>query len=256
MKDYNIEEIKRLTEAEARQIADATEQIKGHTVYFADLGSYFGYSALVYINKHHIHYANDYELHHKYGKKKSADELRALYKKELNLKLFTEEEIAEPLKDYDEYERKRYFIHNYYGMRHDHISAFCIGEKEQKRLTEQVNGMIYNPVAFAYYATEQAPFIRRHIELVQQLKRAKDGMNDSFEYWKGAFLREMWNHEYGYSAQGDWDVLNAFGNIPYRAHVENELQTYFDDLRLNKTQRNAYLAAREDYLAEFRNRWC
>lgn len=86
MKEYTIRDIESLTEAQAAGIAIEATAIKGHQVYFVDFGGYFGYSALVFADGHHIKYANDYELHHK---DKSRDELREFYFDSLNKKLFT-----------------------------------------------------------------------------------------------------------------------------------------------------------------------
>ena len=120
MKDYTIHDIEALTEKQAAEMATETETIKDHQIYFVDFGGYFGYSALVFADGHHIRHANDYELHHA---GKSRDELREFYLDSLSKKLFTADEM-EIVRDYQDKQAKEYYIRNYYGMRRDHISMF------------------------------------------------------------------------------------------------------------------------------------
>ena len=74
--NWRIQDIEAVTEETAREMALEVLTVKGHTVYLVDFGGYFGYSCLVFCNGRHIHYANDYQLHH--SKIESTDELRAL----------------------------------------------------------------------------------------------------------------------------------------------------------------------------------
>lgn len=241
MKDWNISDIQNLTEREAQALSLESMTIKDHTVYFVDFGGYFGYSKLVFKNNHHIYYANDYELHHK-GKTK--EELKEWYIQGTNNTLFTEEEIVEPLTDYREYDRKRYFLNNYYGMQVDHISIFG-NPKEHPNFEEEKRGMTYNPVALAYM--HDADFVRHHIELSEQLNKARENVSSNYEYMKSAFLYEMYNHEYGINWQADYDVLSVFGNVEYHAC---DLNAYFDELNFTAVQRQAYLDARAQYYKE------
>ena len=241
MKDWNIESIRSMTENEAEAMALETMEIKEHNIYFVDFGGYFGYSCLVFKNEHYIYYANDYELHHK-GKTK--EELKAFYIESLNNVLFTETEIAEPLKDYREYDRKKKFLHNYYGMQIDYISIFG-NPNDHPNFEEEIKGMTYNPVAFSYMM--DADFVKHHIELLETLEKEKDAMSDNYEYLKNAFLYEMYNHEYGINWQADYDTLSAFGNIQYH---EDDLSAYFEELNFTETQKRAYLDARKQYFKE------
>ena len=119
-KEYTIRDIEALTEAQAAAMAIESVTVKGHQVYFVDFGSYFGYSALVFADGHHIKYADDYELHHT---GKSRDELREFYltasaktihpRRSENSKRTTRNKKA-----------KEYYIRNYYGLHRDHISMF------------------------------------------------------------------------------------------------------------------------------------
>lgn len=239
MKNWSIDQIEAMAESEAQEMALETMQIKGHNVYFVDFEGYFKYSALVFMDGMHIHYANDYELHHP---DKTREELRGRYIETMNHKLYTEDEIVGPVSDYDDYKAKDYFLRNYYGMRRKNVSIFYCGPKEAKPNTA---GMIYDPVAFAYF--DDADFVKHHVGLLDSLEKSWKAKQDDYEFMKSAFISEMWNHEYAINWQGDYDVLSVFGNIHYD-RSDNDLQNYFDQLDFTDTQRRAYLDARREYM--------
>ncbi len=247
MKEYAIYDIEAMTEEKAAAIALETLNIKGHTIYLADFGGYFGYSCLVFLNGRHIHYANDYELHHP---QKTQNELRTLYIKKMYNILFAPEEISEPLVDYDEYSRKEYYLRNYYGMQKDYVSMFQIfhTKQEEQEYKEKTAKMVFDPVSFAYY--DDADFVKKHMELFRKLEATKNSMSDNFDYWKTAFKYEMNNHEYGINWQADYDTLSVFGGIQYHGDEEDEVEQYFNELRFTESQRKAYWAARREYLQE------
>ena len=259
-KQYTIRDIEAISEWLAKALAEETLTIKEHTVYLVDFGGYFGYSCLVFKNGHHIHYANDYALHHKYTKynddgttepvEPGPEELRQRYIDALNFKLWTEEEITGPLKDYDEYQAKSRFLHSYYGMREDYVSIFGIfrNEEEEAAREKAVQGMILDPAAFAYYPADKADFVKRHTALTESLEQRAAEMMQDYAYIKSGFLYEMYNHEYGINWQGDWDVLSCFGSVEY--HDNDGLTGYFDQLHFSDTQRRAYLDARREYYKE------
>ena len=259
-KTWNIDMIQALTEPEAAALALEKLTIKEHTVYLVDFGGYFGYSALVFKNGHHIHYANDYALHHKYtkynddGTREQVDpgpaELREKYVKGLENKLYTDSEITGPLESYDEYRLKSQYLHNYYGMREDCVSIFGIfrNEEEEAAREKAVQGMILDPAAFAYYPADKADFVKRHTALTESLEQRATEMMQDYAYIKSGFLYEMYNHEYGINWQGDWDVLSCFGSVEY--HDNDGLTGYFDQLHFSDTQRRAYLDARREYYKE------
>ena len=248
---WDIKKIESLTENEAKAMAEETLTIKEHTVYLIDFHGYFGLSRVVFCNGHHIHYANDYELHHP---NKERAQLRECLINGANNILFTEEELAEPLKDYDEYTRKEYFLRNYYSMREDYIS--CFGnfsdptfEKSWKRKTAS---MIHDDISFAYYAKDKQEFVKHHYELFVTLQKSKAETVNDPEYQKKAFLREMFNHEYGINWEADYDTLSAFGNLVYHRQDDGlELQDYFDQLKFSELQRKAYFEARREYYEMF-----
>ena len=105
----NIREIEALTEQDIIKLKEEGKaellNIKVHNCYLVDLEGNFGYSVLVFKNNKHMHYANDYQLHHR---NKSIEELKQWYIETLNNKLFTESELMEDIQDYNEYSRKSY----------------------------------------------------------------------------------------------------------------------------------------------------
>ena len=246
---WTIDKIEKIDEDTAFDIAEDTTDIKEHNIYFVDFGGYFGYSVLVFKDGHHIHYANDYELHHKYGEP-THSELRKLYTERLNNILFTDAELAEPLAGYDEYKAKEYFLHNYYAMRVDYVSIFgdFRTENAKKAYKKQTAPMVYDPVGMCY--VKDAEFVRHHVELFEALQKAREAMDSNFEYLKSAYLSEMFNHEYGINWQADFDTLSAFGNVKWHGDGEDTLDAYFDDLCMSDVQRRAYLAARREYFKQ------
>ena len=246
--EWNIRTIEEITEAEANELAEEKIEIKGHNIYFVDFKGYFGYSMLVYLNGGYIYYANDYQLHHEHMyKEKGKARLREWYIETANNKLFTETEIGEPLKTYDEYTRKSYYIHNYYPMQTERESIFSINptEEEKAKFQQKIKGWTYNPVGFCYMPNKA--FVERNIELLRELDKAKENTKDDFDYYKSAFLYEMYNHEYGINWEADYDTLSAFGNIKYHGENTEALYAYFDELEFTETQRKAYIAARNQY---------
>lgn len=245
----SIRDIESLPEEKA--VKDALEHlvIKEHEVYLIDLGDAFGYSALVYKNGKPIHYANDYELHHS---KRSRGELRNIYVEGLNNKLFTEEELTGPVKGYDDYQRKSYYLHNYYGMRYDNVSMFFIVTPESEAAhNEAIKGLFFNPVSYSYMADKEA--VEHMADLQKRLSDRRKECEQSYEYLKSAFKYEMSNHEYAINTyQGNWDVLSCFGEITYNEF--DDINDYFDQLKFTDVQKKAFLDARKEYFAECETR--
>lgn len=251
VKDWTIDDIRSLDEKSAFVIAEDRTVIKEHTIYFVDFGGYFGYSALAFADGHHIIYADDYELHHENMER--AD-LRAFYERSMNNKLFTEAEISEPLKTYDEYRAKLRYLQSYYPLRRGHLSMFrIIHNKDEEAAYEQEkeNYPITNPVAFAYYLAEDEQFVKRNVELVGALEQQYKNTRDNYEYQKSAFYYEMGNHEYHINHyQADYDTLSAFGHIEWHGDGAAAREKYFDELDFTDLQRRAYMDARRDFLRD------
>ena len=240
------DEISALSQEDAAGIAIETMEVKGYDVYFIDFGSLRGYSYLVYKNGHQI--TDDFgHLHTYILKGKGLAGLRQWYIDTLNTKLFTEEEIAEPLKSYDDYQQKSYFLHNYYAEQEDYISMFFIGsDKEREERRKKTENMIFNRVGFCYMDKSLKSFVDKHVELMDKLNAQKDNVADNYEYQKSAFLYEMYNHEYAINHQADWDVLSVFGTVSYEDTM-SDINKCFDALKFTDTQRRAYMDARAEY---------
>lgn len=231
---WDIHNIEAITEETAALIADDFVRINCHTVYFIDFPGYFGYSALVFANGRHIHYANNYKIHHP---NKSTAELHTIYINTLRHTLFTDVQLVAPLDTYDDYKAREYYLHNYYGMRYDHVSAFYIGDKNKPN----TDGMIYSPRTWSYFKAEDADVVTRINDLYDKLDEMFKAAMLEYDFAKSAFLYEMYNHEYAINWQGDFDVLNTFGGVRY---VESDNRShYFKQLGFTATQIAAYEAA-------------
>jgi len=244
MKNWNIRAIEAITDAEAFMMQEDYAEINGHDVYFVDFGGYFGFSALVFKDGAHIYYANDYQLHHT---GKSKEELKAWYMETLPNKIFDDKDM-ETVKDYTDYEKKEYFLRNYYIQRIPYETAFHIvhNDEEEKAFDRKVKNMQYNPLSFCYVDKKYEDVVKKQAELYMKLKTAKDNIStDNFDYWKDAFLKEMFNHEYGINWEGDYNVISHFANVNYRQ--DDSMEGYFKDAGFTETQKRAYVAARADY---------
>lgn len=246
LENMKYDDIAALSEEEASSIALEVMDIKGYTVYFIDFKGYYGYSYLAYKNKHQI--TEDFALHHGPTlKEKGTEGLKKYYINTINHKLFTEEELQAPLKSYEEYDARSYFLTNYYHKERDYVSMFCIisTEQQQREYDAKIEGKIANKIGFCYMDPCEAEFIKHHYELAKKLRTLKASVADNYEYQKSAFLYEMFNHEYAINLQADYDVISVFSYITYRE--DDDLNKYFDDAKFTDTQKRAYLAARKEY---------
>lgn len=212
MKEFNITEIENLTYTEAAKMALEKLNIKGHDCFLVDFSGYFGYSALVFKNGKHIYYANDYELHHRYIVEKSGREaLRNYYIKEMNEKLYTDEELLEEVKTYDEYEKKSYFLRNYYIMRQDYISVFFIGSNEEREARQREikkNYPYYNSVSFCYVSDPE--IINTQKKYLAILRNAYKHLQNNLEIFREMVRKELANHEACITCDYT-DALDALG---------------------------------------------
>ena len=238
MKDFNIDIIRELTVEEARQMAIETMEIKEHECIFVDFGGYFGYSVLVFKNGKHVHYADDFELHHGHIVKESGKEaLKQWYIDTLNRKLYTDAELLEDVKTYDEYEKKNYFLRNYYIMRYDYVSIFGIGEEAQKAFDEaRKTYTIYNPVSFCYVKDER--IVKTQSEILKHLEKSFEKLKASDETFKEMISRELANHE----ACITCDYTDALDALGFRFEELTEAQQKIVKKELNR-QIQAYCDA-------------
>lgn len=242
MKEYTITDIEAMNEQEAQKMAESTMQIKEHNIYFVDFGGYFKFSALVFMNGKHIYYANDYELHHA---GRTHEELKAWYIETLNHKLYTEKELAEPVKDYDDYQAKDYFLRNYYPMRYDYISAFNIfhNDEEEEAFRKQIEGMFLSRISFAYY--KNVEIVEKLQKMTATLEENRKKSADNYDYMKAAIIKELWNHEYMINWQADYDLFSAFGCVTYGE--DKTAADYMEELKFTETQKKAFYDGRNEY---------
>ena len=231
LKDWNIGQIENCPERVAQLIAEEHQTIKDHDVYFLTLGEYFGYSYLVYLNGHQLIYAGDYELHHR---DKNKTELHEYYIGCLNEKLFTAEEIAEPLEKYSDYQLRERYIRNILPTAEDCVSIFEIFDSEEKRTIHKqaTEGLYYSNVAFAYFKDKF--FVDKLEELLGVLEKVKQETLDNYDYWKNAFRYEYSNYECIYGGRYDEAIAAASGGG-----------------KLTDTQRRAAIDAKREY-----ENWC
>lgn len=195
MTNWNITSIENITYEEAQKTALETMKIKDHDCFFIDFGGSFGYSVLVFRNKKHIYYANDYELHHScLVKEQGKEALRQYYIDTMNKKLFTDTELLQGITSYDEYKCKDYFLRNYWIMQFDRLSIFGNGEKDQKEFDEaKPNFPFYNPVSFCYVA--DAGIVEKSKMFLEHLEKAYAELKTDDEAFRDMVSRELANHE-------------------------------------------------------------
>lgn len=252
MANITITEIEAMGEQELRtRFAPDFEAIplKGFTLYLVDVAGVFGYSKIVFGEGRQIIWANDYQLHHS---TMTREELREWYIKTAEHALFTEEELAQPLKNYMDYQRRRKFISELLPLTRDYISAFHYegtAEERAARAAAVDAHPVFCPYAFGYFTAADAEFATHISELFLQLVKQEQDTANNYEYSKNAFYYELGNHEYHINTyQGDYDTLSAFGNITWRGQSEEALQAYFAELGFTETQKRAYRDARKEFL--------
>ena len=223
-----ISEIENLTYDEAKKIAIEEMEIKGHNCFFVDFNDGFGYSVLVYKNGKHIYYADDYELHHGYTVEKSGKEgLKQWYIEALNKKLYTDEELMEEVMTYDEYDKKCYFLRNYYIMRYDYISIWGIGEEDQKKFDNARKTLtVYNPISFCYVADEET--VKTQMEIMEHLKKAFTKLKENNDEFRKMVAYELANHEACITGRYD-DALDALG-IAFESLSEEKQKIVLQEL--------------------------
>lgn len=235
MKEFDIEMIKELTFEDAKELAVESMEIKEHECFFVDFGGYFGYSVLVFKNRKHVHYADDFELHHTYKVKESGKEaLKQWYIKSLNRKLFTDIELMETVINYDEYERKNYFLRNYYIMRFDYISIFGIGE-EAKKAFEEARKIytVYNPVSFCYVKDKN--IVDTQTKILKHLEKSFKNLKKNDKTFREMISSELANHEACITCDYT-DALDSLG-LNFNKLTESQQKIVKEELR---RQINAY----------------
>lgn len=192
-----ITKIENLTYTEAKELAIEILNIKEHECFLVDFDGYFGYSILVFKNEKHIYYANDYELHHRHlVEEKGKEALKQFYIDSLNRKLYTDGELMEEVKTYDEYENKSYFLRNYWIMRYDYLSIFRINpsEKEEEEYQKMKKNFPFsNPISFCY--VKEKEIIDTQKKYYEHLEKSFKELKENIETFREMICYQLANHE-------------------------------------------------------------
>ena len=227
-KIMEIKKIEALTQKEVEELRTAGKaellKIKEHDCYLVDLGGYFGYSVLGFNNNRHMHYANDYQLHHG---SKSLTELRGWYIKTLNNKLFTEEELMGEVKSYYEYQKKSYYIRNYWIMQFERESVFCIGEAD-KKLKKAEKNWFYCADCFCWVKEEKVVDMAR--KFIGHIEKSFRKIRENEDVFRKMVAYELANHEAGYTC----DYREALGSLGLRFSDLTDNQKRIVKEELNK----------------------
>lgn len=227
MKTWNIDTIEKITQAEAEALAEEKIIIKEHECFLIDFEGRFGYSILVFKNGNQVHYANDYELHHEYFIKESGRAaLKEYYISKTSDKLFTDAELLEDIKTYDEYRRKSYFLHNYWIMRYNHISWFGKADDETRKKLE--TEYIYDcKVCFCYVADNS--IIEAANRYFEHLENEFKKLQNDDEVFRKMIRYELANHEAQVSGEFDTTLLSL--GMRFDTLSENKQKIVVDELR-------------------------
>jgi hypothetical protein len=208
--NMNIKEIESLTYDEVKNIALDHMSINGHDCFFVDLGKYFGYSVLIFKNKKHIYYANDYQLHHPVT---NIYQLKENYTKHLNESLFFDSDFLFPVSTYDEYQRKNNYLLNYYSQRYDHLSMYYCGftpdkkkEAEFEKLKKEYK--YFSTVCFCYFKNEN--IVTKLFKYKQILEDSFSEMKKTDDEFRKMIRKELANHEFCIM-QDPTDTLGSLG---------------------------------------------
>lgn len=227
-KTLAINDIESLTFDEAAEIALDYINIKDHDILFVDFGGYFGYSALVFKNEKHIYYADEYELHHKYlVEKQGKSALKDHYCKELSKKLFTEVELMDVVKSYDDYTTKSYYLQNYWIMQFDRLSCFGIGKQWENEYKEKRK--IYKcfcPACFCY--VKDLEIVKCANKILEHLKAEFNKIKSSDEVFREMISTELANHEACITC--DYEPALAVLNMSIKDLTENQIKIMQEEL--------------------------
>lgn len=185
--------IENITLKQALKIAEETKTIKDHTVIFADLkkhmDSHLGYSALVFKNGRHIHYANIYELDWEYFVREHGREsLNRHFTEMLNDTLYTDEELMSGIKDYMEYQLKNHFLRNYWIMRYDYISIY-----DKEGMKNKGKATVYDPISFCY--VDDISIVEEQTKLLRNIESEYKKLTENDNTFRQMVRSELYNHE-------------------------------------------------------------
>lgn len=118
---------------------------------------------------------------------------------------------------------------------------FAFGQEQLDRKLAELGATIDDVVGIGwggFVLQEDAP---RYIALVKTMQDELDDAMQDPGFARGAFLHEMYNHEYPINLQGDWDVCSCFGRVEYGESKEPE--EYLRELGFGPEIAAAYASA-------------
>ena len=208
----NIGEIENMDFETAKNLASEIINIKDHTCCFINFSKPFGYSAIVFANNKQIYYANEYQLH--WESIKTIEKLKERFIKNHNEKLFTETELKSPVKSYDEYKRKSYYIRNYDILKYDHMSMFYISKSGDANNQDDYKKRLkaypfVNNISFCYMKEQDKNVIEYQTEICKFLNSECEKLKNDNKAFRKMIAYELANHE----ACVTGDYSDALGSL-------------------------------------------
>ena len=227
--EMKVSDIEKLQYDDIKDFAVEEMQIKDHDILFVEIPGAFGYSALVFKDNRQVYHANQYQLHFGYLFKESGvDGLRSRYIEILNNKLYTDAELLEECRTYDEYEKKTYFVRNYYIMRYDYRTAWAFGREQNEELEkEKKNYKFFNPVSFCYVNDES--IAEKQKEFLNHLEKEYSRLKNNIEIFREMVSKELANHEACITCDYT-DALRALG-LSFESLTDAQKKVVKEELR-------------------------
>lgn len=159
-------------EAKAMAIEEIT--IKEHDCLFVNFENDLGYSVLVFKNGRHISVADDFACNHIYiMESKGIQVLKQCYISELNLKLFTDDDLMGPVSSIADFRNKTNFLKNIWVQRYDHNTVFVYpGDAfdEESLRKEKEEYPYFNSICSCYVKDES--IVQLAEKIMHHLKKA------------------------------------------------------------------------------------
>jgi hypothetical protein len=224
-----VQNIENITYEDAKKLETDHVIIKGHECIFVDFkNSRFGYSVLVFMNKRHIYYADEYGINHAAIHNESGNEgLRAYYIELLNKRLFTKKEMLGPVISYEDYEAKDHFLRNYWIQRYQCMPIFNVykntePEHEAKELP------FYNPISFCF--VESKSIVKMAKKYSNHLERGFEKLKSNNVQFRHMVRTELERHEAGITGTH----IDALDALKIRYEDLSRIQVYIVDRELEK----------------------
>ena len=219
------------------RVAIIKKRVKGFDAFLVKCAPHYGFTWFAFENGEGITESRciyiESSIHYKLNSYGGSNYrmIRAMLEK-VEKTLFTDEELNAPIKDYDEYRRKDYFVRNYLPRRWKYESAFHIirSEQEEQEREERIRRHFpyYSQVAFAYFPLSGCvDYLKKRAEIVE--KRYQEFMSNA-EQRESAILYELFNYECFYS----WDLDGVIDHFRGTGITAAEIQKVFNRHKWNQ----------------------